>query len=352
MGNGPLKYGCNVRLTTYHGKFVTADKFDGVTAYQTQEGSWEHFTILSAIGKPTRSDILFGDPVYLKTAHNKFICAEPDGRIVANRTANGPYETFVLVNPNYHQDRSPVNSGSHVAFRTYHGKFLCAEQNQTLVGNRDACAEWERFVITGVETTTNTTQQGYVSNPYPVSPSPQQGYVSNPYPVSPPPQQGYVSQPYVSQPYSQPPNNSQSYPQQGYVSHPYPVSPSPQPYPVSSPSYSSPYVPSAPYPSPISQHDTNEHFWTGYYVQGMERIQMDCRIRIINGQISGSGADPVGSFAWSGTVDPSGRVYLVKQYYGKHSVIYNGFKSGQTINGTWSIDNGSGGSFSLTDRGF
>lgn len=76
---------------------------------------------------------------------------------------------------------------------------------------------------------------------------------------------------------------------------------------------------------------------------------MDCRIRITNGQITGSGRDPVGTFSWSGNIDWNGNVNVVKQYHGKHHVTYRGQKSGNTINGTWTIDNESSGTFSLTN---
>jgi hypothetical protein len=53
------------------------------------------------------------------------------------------------------------------------------------------------------------------------------------------------------------------------------------------------------------------------------------------GEVSGSGDDCVGSFTITGTF--SAEVTLVKQYVGRHSLLYVGTNSGEGIFGTWQV---------------
>jgi hypothetical protein len=58
-----------------------------------------------------------------------------------------------------------------------------------------------------------------------------------------------------------------------------------------------------------------------------------------NGQVTGEGKDIVGRFTFSGTYDETtGAVRIVKQYIGKHRVLYVGLPDGEgSIQGSWSI---------------
>lgn len=55
--------------------------------------------------------------------------------------------------------------------------------------------------------------------------------------------------------------------------------------------------------------------------------------------VSGSGTDVVGRFVVSGECDPAtGAVVLVKQYLGKHRVVYRGRPDGEgCIGGEWTV---------------
>lgn len=72
------------------------------------------------------------------TADASAMCAEPDGRVVANRTAVAQWEIFEVF-------RS--DDGSGVGFRTHHGNFVCAEPDGRLLANRDSLRQWETFKV-------------------------------------------------------------------------------------------------------------------------------------------------------------------------------------------------------------
>jgi hypothetical protein len=65
----------------------------------------------------------------------------------------------------------------------------------------------------------------------------------------------------------------------------------------------------------------------------------DLVIEFSSGLIRGSGRDIVGAFQMNGTMEKNGRVRIVKQYIGRHQVVYIGEYDGEgTLFGTWLIE--------------
>jgi hypothetical protein len=91
--------------------------------------------------------------------------------------------------------------------------------------------------------------------------------------------------------------------------------------------------------------------WDGFWVQqqwGRQRMT-PFSLHFAAGKVTGEGKDIVGRFTISGTYDEgTGVVRLVKQYVGKHQVLYVGRPDGEgSIHGTWSIGPDWTGPFSL-----
>ncbi len=83
----------------------------------------------------------------------------------------------------------------------------------------------------------------------------------------------------------------------------------------------------------------------GWWEQnGMGRQAMaDLVVQFSGGKIFGSGLDVVGQFTMAGAMEPGGSVRIVKQYTGRHHVVYIGNYDGEgTLFGTWLIDRLSG----------
>jgi hypothetical protein len=80
--------------------------------------------------------------------------------------------------------------------------------------------------------------------------------------------------------------------------------------------------------------------WRGYWEQtfwGRQEMN-DLTLYFSGGRIAGSGIDVIGRFTFAGTYDNQGGVQMVKQYVGKHQVLYAGRYDGEgTIHGIWSI---------------
>ena len=90
--------------------------------------------------------------------------------------------------------------------------------------------------------------------------------------------------------------------------------------------------------------------WAGWWEQsGWGRQPMtEFDLRFVDGRVTGGGRDVVGRFTVRGGCDDRGYVRLVKQYVGRHAVVYEGTHDGEgTILGRWSIPPAWTGPFAL-----
>merc|ERR1711997_947025 len=69
--------------------------------------------------------------------HNKYLCAEPNGRMVCNRTARKEWETFTSI---------PMGNGQ-IGLQTYHGQYVSVVSNHSIISNRGWCKAWETFKV-------------------------------------------------------------------------------------------------------------------------------------------------------------------------------------------------------------
>jgi hypothetical protein len=95
--------------------------------------------------------------------------------------------------------------------------------------------------------------------------------------------------------------------------------------------------------------------WRGYWEQAGygRQLMHDLKLRFAAGRIDGGGYDCIGGFAFAGKYDERGGVHLVKQYIGKHTVVYTGRYDGEgTIYGRWTIGELWSGPFALRPESF
>ena len=80
--------------------------------------------------------------------------------------------------------------------------------------------------------------------------------------------------------------------------------------------------------------------WRGFWEQPIfgKQSMRQLVLRFEGGRIDGDGVDVIGRFTFSGSYDDAGSVALVKQYAGRHQVLYRGAYDGEgSIFGRWSI---------------
>lgn len=81
--------------------------------------------------------------------------------------------------------------------------------------------------------------------------------------------------------------------------------------------------------------------WRGFWVQEQwGRQEMEAfELHFRDGEVTGHGKDVIGRFVFHGEYDEkTGHIRMVKQYLGKHQVVYDGRPDGEgSILGKWSI---------------
>lgn len=94
--------------------------------------------------------------------------------------------------------------------------------------------------------------------------------------------------------------------------------------------------------------------WDGFWVQEPwgRQAMTPFTLHFADGRVSGAGRDMVGRFTFSGEYDEAtGAVRMVKQYLGRHAVLYVGRPDGEGgIPGTWAIGGLTSGSFLIRPR--
>jgi hypothetical protein len=91
--------------------------------------------------------------------------------------------------------------------------------------------------------------------------------------------------------------------------------------------------------------------WQGFWDQDIwgRQEMRGLVLRFAGGAVEGEGRDMVGRFTFRGSYDDQGHVSLVKQYVGRHQVVYEGTYDGEgTILGRWFILGAGIGKFALS----
>ena len=135
----------NISLRSYHGKYLVAENNGTANANRTKIGAWEKWD-MNLINFNT-SDIRYGDTVSLRATHGKYLVAENSGAVTAKGTQLSPLGEWTLVRPGKGNPTAPIVCGSMVGLRSIHGKYLVAESNDRVNADRNNLQAWETFTI-------------------------------------------------------------------------------------------------------------------------------------------------------------------------------------------------------------
>lgn len=133
---GCLKYGDVIKLSFTNYKFLVAEQNGAVNANRTAGAQWESFLVQDTSGNTNGNTVKEGDKVALLSYHNKYLVAEPNGDVNANRVAIGDWEKWRIDrfngspnNSNACIFMSSVSEQAWIGLRSHHGKYLQATAN-------------------------------------------------------------------------------------------------------------------------------------------------------------------------------------------------------------------------------
>lgn len=137
-----------------NGLYVCAENSGGdlLVVNRTVPLQWETFILIDT---DTQATVLqSGSSVGIQCSNGQFVCAENGGgsNVIANRYGVSAWETFTIIKVGGVGGGS-IQTGDSVVFLCSDGvHYLCAEGGggQQVVANRTAIGPWETFVITGL----------------------------------------------------------------------------------------------------------------------------------------------------------------------------------------------------------
>ncbi|CAI5739057.1 unnamed protein product [Peronospora destructor] len=116
-------------LQSPNGTCLVAREDGGLSLSSKSNGGCMWQMLLGAMGE-----------VYLRSVYGKFLCVEEDGTILADRPLNSTWETFQVV-PQHDDNAAAVARG--VALRSFHGSYLCIDPLAKRIEASDCPVPWD-----------------------------------------------------------------------------------------------------------------------------------------------------------------------------------------------------------------
>lgn len=122
----PLNQTIITGIRSAHGTWLSAQPTGPLECNRTVRDAWEMFEI-SAVTSAMVS--------IRSVAHDQYVSARPEGTVACNRSWVREWEMW-----------TPYQVGpTTFGFKSFHGKFLVAELDGTVLADRDELNGWERF---------------------------------------------------------------------------------------------------------------------------------------------------------------------------------------------------------------
>ncbi|HRI06404.1 MAG TPA: RICIN domain-containing protein, partial [Nannocystaceae bacterium] len=131
-----IRFGGKINLRGHHGKWLVAEDNGALNANRPHAQTWETFTVERAGPSQHTSHLAFGDVIALRSFHGKYVVAEENGAANANRGAIGPWEKWVVVRAGASASDVFVSHGDVIALRSWQKRHLVAEADGNANANR------------------------------------------------------------------------------------------------------------------------------------------------------------------------------------------------------------------------
>jgi hypothetical protein len=142
-----LKFGDKISLKSCHGKYMATGSGGGLDANGDAADSWEKFKIVRSGNTKNNIYVTFGDTISLKSCDEKYIVAESNGTANANRDAIGGWERFTIIRSGNTENENFFCIGDVISLKSWQNKFIVAESNGAVNANRDKIGSWERWTV-------------------------------------------------------------------------------------------------------------------------------------------------------------------------------------------------------------
>ena len=142
-----IRYRDQISFRSFHGKYLAAINDFTLKANRPTPDSWERFTVLNAASMGNSTALRYGDLMYIRTHHNRYVVAINDFSVKADRTEPSLWEQWTLVDPSEPNSKRPVRARDRVAFKSHHKRYFTAEKEGAVRGNEKKIRQWEIWTI-------------------------------------------------------------------------------------------------------------------------------------------------------------------------------------------------------------
>ncbi|HPJ29788.1 MAG TPA: beta/gamma crystallin-related protein [Methanothrix sp.] len=145
--NDAIRYGSKIALRSYHGKYLMTRPDGSMIADRGYHDAWEHYAVVRSGASKHQSHLSYGDVISLKSTHGKFLSAWPDGRCAFDKDWTKEWEQFVIVRAGKTEDKNFVSSGDVIGLKSYHNKFMSAWPDGRCAIDKEWLKEWESWTV-------------------------------------------------------------------------------------------------------------------------------------------------------------------------------------------------------------
>lgn len=145
-----LKFGDKISLKSYHGKYMVAESDGRLNANRDTIEDSEKFEIIRSGTTKNNVFVTFGDIISLKSCNNKYITAESNGTVNATIVKLDDWEKFTLLRSGNTQSESFFCIGDTISLFTFHKKYFTAESNGTVNANIVKLDDWEKWTVSAL----------------------------------------------------------------------------------------------------------------------------------------------------------------------------------------------------------
>jgi hypothetical protein len=140
-----LKEG-KVTLQSWHGRFLCAEPSGRVVADRIKAAGWERFEpIFTGYGDGGRNIVPGHEYIVFKTHHDTYLSAMENGWVMTSIKVS-KCEKFQYYFTGAGEDGWGLTAGNdYIVLKSCHGKYLTAETTGTVLNDRDKVGPWEKF---------------------------------------------------------------------------------------------------------------------------------------------------------------------------------------------------------------
>ena len=142
-----LLFGADLRLKSHHRGLLAPGSEDVVEAVLKKSGARTKLRLVNPKDLKSEDVLRHGETLALLTDNQRYLTAQADGVLVVSETVAGARARFTIVNPREISDSGPVRYGDRISLRSDQGRYLSAELDGRVKANRTAIGPWEEWRV-------------------------------------------------------------------------------------------------------------------------------------------------------------------------------------------------------------